>query len=190
MAGTPAMAGRPARPLLHAGLAGGLVAGWAATVTTAPAALAASCLLGWTLLALGWIDWRTLRLPNILTLPLLLAGLVWTWLAEPAALPDHAIGAAAGYLALAGIGLAYRLWRDRDGLGLGDAKLLAAGGAWLGWQALPVTVLLAALAGLAVVLVRHLAGRQVRGDTALPFGPMLALAIWLVHLYGVPGSGY
>lgn len=167
-----------------------LVAGWAAAVDAAPLRLAGTCLLGWGLLALAWIDWRTMRLPNLLTLPLLAAGLAFAWYDDGADFPAHAIGAGAGYAVLALIGLAYRLTRGQEGLGLGDAKLLAAGGAWLGWAALPATLLLATLLALAVALAQRLGGRAVRRDTALPFGPMLALAIWLARLYGPWLTGY
>ena len=142
------------------------------------------CVLGWGLLALAWIDWEWLRLPDALTLPLILLGLGFTaWLDAPA-LPDHAIGAVVGYLAFRAIALAYRALRGREGLGRGDATLLAAGGAWLGWQALPLVVLGAAAAALALVGVRALRGRSLSAATAIPFGPALALAIWVLFLAG------
>ena len=161
---------------------------WAAAVEPQPARLAASCLLGWALLALAWIDWRSLRLPNLLTFPLLGAGLAVTWLLQPAALAGHLAGALAGYAALALLSHLYFATRGREGLGLGDAKLLAAGGAWLGWQALPFIVLLAAGLALFLVLALRLRGRDLAADGALPFGPALALSIWLVWLYGDPLS--
>ncbi|MEQ8344244.1 MAG: A24 family peptidase [Sneathiellaceae bacterium] len=166
------------------------IAGWAAAVDPAPLRLAGNCLLGWCLLALAWIDWRTLRLPNVLTLPLLAAGLAFAWADASADFPAHVVGAGAGYAVLALIGLVYRLMRGQEGLGLGDAKLLAAGGAWLGWAALPVTVLLATTLALGLVLAQRLAGQATTRDTALPFGPMLALAIWLMRLYGPALTGY
>ena len=142
-----------------------------------PAWLWASCLLGWDLLALACIDWRCHRLPDPLTLPLLLAGLAaCAWL-QPGRLAGHAAAAAAGYAAFRLIALAYRRLRGRDGLGAGDAKLLAAGGAWLGIAALPTLVLLAALATLAAALA---AGR--RRTDAVPFGPGLAAATWALWL--------
>lgn len=159
---------------------------WAAAVPQAPAHLAASCLLGWGLLWLAWIDWHSLRLPNHLTLPLLAVGLAVTYLLWPEALAGHLVGALAGYAVLAGVAHLYRLAKGRQGLGLGDAKLLAAGGAWLGWQPLPATVLVATGLTLLLVLALHLAGRRVTRDLALPFGPPLAMAIWLVWLYGDP----
>lgn len=153
-----------------------------------------TCVLGWVLLCLAEIDRRHLLLPDALTLPLLGLGLIVTALALQDWLPDHVIGAAAGFSAFALIAAAYRRLRRREGLGLGDAKLLAAGGAWLGWQALPTVVLLAAILGLAAVLavrlVRRGEMRPLEGDQPVAFGPFLAAAIWLVWLYGpiVPGG--
>jgi leader peptidase (prepilin peptidase)/N-methyltransferase len=84
------------------------------------------------------------------------------------------------------VNLCYRRLRGRDGLGRGDAKLLAAGGAWLGWSALPWVVLLAALLGLLLALLQRLRGERLTAETAVPFGPALALAIWLIWIYGLP----
>lgn len=150
------------------------VEGWLLWVT---------CLLGWTLLALAITDLREMVLPDALTLPLLPAGLgVALWL-DPAGLPDHLVGAIAGFASLYALNAAYRRLRGRDGLGLGDAKLLAAAGAWLGWQALPSMLLLATLAALGVAAAAALAGRRLLADTALPFGTFLCLAFWLTWLY-------
>ncbi len=154
--------------------------------------LLAGCVLGWALLVLAWIDWHHLVLPDSLTLPLVPLGLAVTWLHDPAATTAHAIGALAGYVAFAGIAMAYRVVRGREGLGMGDAKLLAVGGAWLGWQALPAIVLLAALSGIGVVAVLRGTGRTIGMATVVPFGPCLALAIWIVWLsagYAAPSSG-
>jgi leader peptidase (prepilin peptidase)/N-methyltransferase len=142
------------------------------------------CGLGWTLLALAWIDLEWLILPDTLTLPLLLGGLAATWLAAPEALGDAALGAGLGWLVFAAVAAGYRALRGRDGLGGGDAKLLGAAGAWLGWQALPQVMLLAAVAALGVVgTLRLVRGRAFDG-VELAFGPWLALATWLVWLYG------
>jgi leader peptidase (prepilin peptidase) / N-methyltransferase len=139
-------------------------------------------LLGWWLLALALIDLRSWRLPDVLTLPLVAAGVVASWLGLlPGTDPTGAItGAILGYVALASIGWAYRRLRHRDGLGLGDAKLLAAAGAWLGPLDLPWVLVLAAPLGLGLALMRS---RRLRGDTAIPFGPPLALAFWLLFLW-------
>lgn len=153
------------------------------TIGDDAALLWAGCGLGWTLLALAWIDAGHMRLPDVLTLPLLLAGLAATWWLDPDALAAHALGAAAGYLSIAGLAAVYRRLRGRDGIGMGDAKLLGAAGAWLGWQALPWVVLLAALAGIAVAVLSQLRGATMTRTTALPFGPCLAVATWAIFLY-------
>jgi leader peptidase (prepilin peptidase)/N-methyltransferase len=161
------------------------VAVWAASVLGDAATLWAGCLLGWILLALGWIDWEHMRLPDSLTLPLLLVGLAATWALEPDALTDHAIAAVAGYAAFRLLEFGYRALRGRDGLGQGDAKLAAAAGGWAGLAALPIIVFGAALMGLCIALAAQLRGQRVGPATALPFGPALALALWVVWLYGL-----
>ncbi|HYH17479.1 MAG TPA: A24 family peptidase [Azospirillum sp.] len=146
----------------------------------------AGCVLGWSLLAMSLIDAREHRLPDVLTLPLIPAGLAVTWWEVPddAVLLDHALAAVLGYSAFALLAAGYRRLRGRDGLGLGDAKLLAAAGAWVGLAGLPSVVLLAALSGLAVTLVRGwVTGAAVHG-VPLAFGPYLALAFWVVWLHG------
>ena len=143
----------------------------------------ADCVLGWWLLALGWIDGEHLRLPDMLTLPLVVAGLVATWVLEPEGVGDHAVAAAVAYLAFRGIAGGYRALRGRDGLGQGDAKLLAASGAWVGVAGLPHVVLGAAVAALAVTLGGWAFGRRVAGDVPVPFGPYLALATWGVRVW-------
>jgi leader peptidase (prepilin peptidase) / N-methyltransferase len=140
------------------------------------------CILGWWLLTLGWIDARTWLLPDPLTLPLVLAGLAEALVFDGDELAGRALGAAIGYLALRAVAYLYRRLRGRDGLGQGDAKLLAAAGAWVGAAALPQVVLLAALAALAAALCARLAGVRLGAFSALPFGPFLALATWVVWL--------
>ena len=142
------------------------------------------CLLGWWLLALAWIDIRRWLLPDPLTLPLVVGGLLATALLDPAELTEHALGAALGYLSLRAVGLLYQVLRGREGLGRGDAKLLAASGAWLGAGALPQVVLGAAVSGLAAAACLRLAGIRLGALSPLPFGPFLALATWVVWLFG------
>jgi leader peptidase (prepilin peptidase)/N-methyltransferase len=155
----------------------------AAALLLAPDDAVAGSALGWTLLALALIDVRHGILPDILTLPLLLAGLALAAAAQQAIPVEELIGAAAGYLAFAGVAAWYRRTRGREGLGLGDAKLLAAAGAWLGWGALPAVVAAASLSALGVVAVGALRGRPARADLEIRFGPFLCLAIWAVFLY-------
>ncbi len=159
-----------------------LVAVWAATVDEG-LRLWADGALGWTLLALAWIDARHMILPDVLTLPLVLAGLVFAWFLDPAFIADHAIGAAAGWLLFWAISRLYRLLRGRDGLGEGDAKLMAAAGAWVSWTGLGPVMLVGAVTGLIQAAVIRLRGGDLSGATAIPFGPPLALATWLVWLY-------
>jgi leader peptidase (prepilin peptidase)/N-methyltransferase len=144
----------------------------------------ASVALGWTLLTLAALDYRTFILPDAMTLPLIPAGLVVAWMVDPGLLVGHALGALTGFAAFAAIAGAYRRVRGREGLGLGDAKLLAAAGAWLGWQALPSVVVIAAASGLALALATSLGGGKLAGTSRIAFGPHLALAFWLVWLFG------
>lgn len=140
--------------------------------------------LGWTLLTLAAIDHREFIAPDVITLPLIPAGLVVAWMVDPGLLVGHAMGVLAGFAAFAAIAGAYRRVRDREGLGLGDAKLLAAAGAWLGWQALPSVVVIAAASGLAFALATSRGGGKLAWTSRIAFGPHLALAFWLVWLFG------
>lgn len=172
-------------PVVAGGAGAALVVISAALATTNPVVLAANCVLGWTLLALAWIDLRALRLPDWLTLPLLMFGLVMAWHDGEDPFLSAAFGAAAGYAVFAAVGFVYRIVRGQEGLGRGDAKLLAAGGAWIGWESLPMTVLLAALTGLGIALAARVGGSAVTRDTVVPFGPPLAFGIWIMRLYDV-----
>ncbi|MBV9014937.1 MAG: prepilin peptidase [Alphaproteobacteria bacterium] len=141
------------------------------------------CLLGWPLLALAWIDLRYWLLPDVLTLPLLLTGLIVAAALNPEDLVDRAAAAILGYIALRLVSVLYRRLRHREGLGEGDAKLLGAAGAWLGVAALPQVVVLSALAALSAAGALTLAGVRLRAYSALPFGPFLAAAIWTLWLF-------
>jgi leader peptidase (prepilin peptidase) / N-methyltransferase len=142
------------------------------------------CLLGWWLLALAWVDLRSWLLPDALTLPLVVAGLVAAAAFDPEQLTDRSLGGAAGYLSLLTIAALYRRLRRREGLGGGDAKLLAAAGAWVGVAALPQVILVAALSALAAAGLLRLAGIRLTAQSPLPFGPFLALATWVLWLHG------
>ncbi len=156
---------------------------WAASVVS-DWLLLASTVFGWTLLALGMIDWRTQRLPDVLTLSLLLSGLAAAYFFDKTAIVDHLIGAVAGFAVFALVAYLYRAIRGFDGLGLGDAKLLAGLGAWISWQGLPTLVLLAAMMCLTFVIGRALWRWKMSSTERVPFGPFLALAGWIVWLYG------
>ena len=137
-----------------------------------------------TLLALAVIDLDTTLLPDDLTYPLLWAGLLAAVLGiSPASLPDAVIGAMAGYLALWSLYWVFKLLTGKEGMGYGDFKLLAALGAWLGWQYLPVVVLLSSVVGL-VFAVSMMASGSVKRDQGIPFGPYLAIAGWIALLWG------
>jgi leader peptidase (prepilin peptidase)/N-methyltransferase len=139
--------------------------------------LALAAVLLWATL----IDAKRLILPDYITLPLLACGLALAW-RQPPDLSERAVGAVAGFAAFALIAWAYRRWRGRDGLGLGDAKLLGAAGAWLGPAALPSVVLVGAASGLAWALIK-----RKQAETRIPFGPFLALGFWTVWRFGPIG---
>ena len=156
---------------------------WAATAVP-PGLLPITGLLGWVLLALALLDWRHLWLPDVLTVPLILAGLATIAALDLARLPDHLIGAALGYGVLRLVGMIYHRLRARPGLGEGDAKLMAAAGAWISWQGLPTVLLIATLTALAVVALDAARTRRPVADQRIPFGSHLAVGLWLVWLYG------
>ena len=153
-------------------------------------ALWASCCLGWTLLALAATDMKYFLLPDFLTLPLTAAGLLATTVLDDTSFRDHAVGAVLGYAFVRLLRFAYRNIRGREGMGLGDAKLLAAAGAWVSWQGLPSVVVLASFLGLAGVLVQHMRGRRFDPVQHVPFGAFLSAGLWLVWLYGPLTWGY
>lgn len=146
-------------------------------------------ILGATLVVLSVIDLETMRLPDALTLPLIAVGLLCAALFQWDGdswfdLRWRVAAAALGYGLLFGVAWLYHRIRGRHGLGLGDAKLLAASGAWLGIEGLASTLLVASLTALAAAVIGHLAGRAITADTRIPFGPFLAGGTWLIWLYG------
>lgn len=146
------------------------------------AALAA-LVLTWALLALSVIDLDHQILPDVITLPLLWLGLLLS-LAGVFTHPQASIvGAAAGYLSLWAVYHGFRLLTGKEGMGYGDFKLLAMLGAWLGWQALPVIILLSSLVGAVVGIAMILILGRDR-NIPIPFGPYLAAAGWLAMLWG------
>lgn len=149
----------------------------------ASAAGLAALALTAVLIAAAGIDARTTLLPDQLTLPLLWLGLVANYFGLFTDLESAVLGAIGGYLSLWLVYHAFRLATGKEGMGYGDFKLLAALGAWLGWQALPMILLLASLVGafvgIALILLR---GRD--RNIPIPFGPYLAAAGWLVLLWG------
>jgi leader peptidase (prepilin peptidase)/N-methyltransferase len=138
---------------------------------------------GWALLTLLVLDVEHMWLPDLLTFPLALAGLVISFALSMPVL-DSLIGAAAGWASLAGIAFAYKSMTGRTGMGGGDPKLFAAIGAWLGWFALPFVLVFAAILGLSLVLLDRASGRPVTRHSRVPFGAMLAAAAWPLWLAG------
>ncbi|MDR5865983.1 prepilin peptidase [Halomonas koreensis] len=137
------------------------------------------------LLAMAVIDLRTQLLPDILTLPLLWAGLLYQLLFQPLLLPSAVIGAMAGYLSLWSFYWLFKAITGKEGMGYGDFKLLAALGAWLSWPYLPMVLILAAGAGALVGGIAQLTLPRLRG-APMPFGPWLAAAGWIALLAGEP----
>jgi leader peptidase (prepilin peptidase)/N-methyltransferase len=146
-------------------------------------ALAAALAYAWALLALTFIDLDTQLLPDDITLPLLWLGLLANVFGLYTNLPSAVVGAAGGYLLLWAVYWAFRLIAKKEGMGYGDFKLLAAIGAWTGWQVLPVVILVAA--GLGAVVGSLVLWLTRRGrETPIPFGPYLALGGIVGLLWG------
>jgi leader peptidase (prepilin peptidase)/N-methyltransferase len=137
-------------------------------------ALLGSLVFAWALLALTFIDLDTQLLPDDITLPLLWAGLIANTFGTFTDLRSAVLGAVGGYLLLWLVYWGFKLIAKKEGMGYGDFKLLAALGAWLGWQVLPFVVLVSA--GLGAVLGGVALWLSKRGmETRIPFGPYLAL---------------
>ncbi len=175
------------RRLALMALAAAAIGVWAALARPTPLAAVLTALLGWQLLLIAVIDGEHFRLPDRLTLPLLATGGLAAVLLDQTAPLDAVIGAAIGFGGLWLLALAYRRLRGRDGLGDGDPILLAAGGAWVGWIGLPSVLLWASAAGLSFVAARLLVGKRVSATDRMPFGPCLALGIWLTWMLGPLG---
>lgn len=129
------------------------------------------------LLVLSAIDLDRFLLPDMLTLPLIISGVIWTGFVQDELLLST-LGAAIGYASLAGLAWAWKRWRGEWGMGLGDAKLLAGLGAWLTAIQLPYLLLVASGLGLLVVLSVRIATQGNENEKFLPFGPFLCAAAW------------
>lgn len=164
-------------------LAATALAIWAAFIVSGWV-FSATCVLGWMLVALAAIDQRQFVLPDELTLPLIPLGLLVSGLIASENLLPHSIGTAAGFLVFAAVAWAYGRLRGRKGLGFGDAKLLAAAGAWVSWTGLPSVVLWASASALVFALVRARLHGRISLEQRLAFGPHLCLGLWIVWLYG------
>lgn len=144
---------------------------------------AGALLLVWALIALTAIDIDTQLLPDAITLPLLWLGLVFNLQGTFTDLSSAVIGAMAGYLVLWSVFWLFKLATGKDGMGYGDFKLLAALGAWLGWQMLPAIILLSSVVGAIVGIGLIVAARQGR-NVPIPFGPYLAAAGAIALFWG------
>lgn len=173
---------RKARLALVVGASGALIG-----ATVAPdavlTAVMLSCILAWA----AAIDFDRLILPDVLTLGLIVAGLCLALTEGIEQAQPYILGSIVGYAVLAGIAWLYRLVRKRQGLGLGDAKLFAAAGAWLGWQALPFVILIASTACLALVWTTAVVRQQPVTRAHVAFGPYLALAMWVIWVAQMSG---
>jgi leader peptidase (prepilin peptidase)/N-methyltransferase len=148
----------------------------------------AALLLTWALIALSMIDFDHQLLPDSITLPFLWLGLLLSLFPVFADARTAIIGALAGYLSLWLLFHAFRLLTGKEGMGYGDFKLLAMLGAWMGWQALPVVILLSSVVGavVGIGLILFL-GRD--RQLPIPFGPYLAAAGWITLLWGSDITG-
>ena len=143
------------------------------------------CLLAVGLILLAIYDFRYFLLPNILTYGLLGLGLLLAFMENRSQFYDYLVGAIIGGAGLYSIALVYKYLRGREGMGLGDVKLFAAGGAWVGWQGLASIILIAAPVTLFAIGVMHLIRKTViKEDQPVPFGVGLTFGIWLVWMYG------
>ena len=148
----------------------------------------AALLLTWALVALSMIDFDTQLLPDSITLPFLWFGLLLSLFPVFADMRSSLIGAIAGYMSLWIIYQLFRLLTGKEGMGFGDFKLLALLGAWMGWQALPMIVLLSSAVG-AVLGGALIAFKGRDRAQPMPFGPYLAIAGWIALLWGDQISG-
>ena len=139
----------------------------------------------WCMIALTFIDFDTQLLPDDITLPLLWAGLLINLVGGFTDLSSAVIGAMTGYLALWSVYWGFKLTTGKEGMGYGDFKLLAAIGAWFGWQMLPLTILFSSLVG-AIVGIGLIAFTRHGRDIPIPFGPYLAAAGVIALFWGKP----
>ena len=173
----------PRYPLIEA--LSGLAAAYAAWHFGFGLAAFAAMFFLWCMIALSFIDFDTQLLPDSITLPLLWAGLLLGLGGSFVDLRSAVIGAAAGYLSLWSVYWGFRLLTGKEGMGFGDFKLLAAIGAWLGWQMLPLVVLASSFVGAIVGVSLMLFAKHGR-NVPIPFGPYLAIAGAVALFWGKP----
>jgi leader peptidase (prepilin peptidase)/N-methyltransferase len=135
------------------------------------------------LVAMAGIDIYHQLLPDNMTVPLMWAGMLLSFWSVHTGLASSVTGAIAGYLVLWSVYHLFRLLTGKEGMGYGDFKLLAALGAWMGWQMLPLVVLLSSVVGAVVGVILIGTGR-LRKDKPMPFGPFIAAAGWIALIWG------
>lgn len=140
-------------------------------------------ILTWGLVCLTLIDFDHMLLPDQITLPLLWLGLLVNLNGAIVPLSDSVIGAVAGYMSLFSIFWLFKLITGKEGMGHGDFKLVAVFGAWIGWQLLPLLILMASAVG-AVIGISMMMFKNHQREQAIPFGPYLAIAGWITLLWG------
>lgn len=149
----------------------------------APAFVSAGLLVA--LVGLSWFDFDHFRIPLWINLPLVIAGVIVAWLTPDATFSMHVLGAVIGFGLVWALNLIWQRWRGQDGIGMGDAILLAAAGAWVGVFGLPFVTLVASGSALVFIFARSLlSGAAVSGGQRVPFGPFIALGLWTVWLIG------
>jgi leader peptidase (prepilin peptidase)/N-methyltransferase len=146
-------------------------------------AMLAALFLTFALIALTMIDFDHMLLPDQITLPFLWLGLLVNVSGVYVPLADAVIGAAAGYLSLFSIFWLFKLLTGKEGMGEGDFKLFALFGAWIGWQLLPILILMASVVGAIVGISLIVFGKHEK-QKPIPFGPYLAIAGWITMLWG------
>lgn len=161
----------------------GLLSGYAAWHFGPGWTAAGAILFLWILLALTFIDFDTQLLPDSLTLPLIWIGLLFNLDGHLVDIKSAVIGAVAGYLALWSVYWLFKLATGKEGMGYGDFKLLSAIGAWLGWQQLPLTILLSSVVGAVIGISLIVVARRGR-EVPIPFGPYLAIAGMIALFWG------
>lgn len=147
--------------------------------------VAAGCafVLSWALISLAAIDIDTQLLPDSITLPMLWAGIVANYFNVFVSLDEAVLGAIFGYLSLWAVFWMFKLATGKDGMGYGDFKLLAVLGAWLGWQILPVVIVLSSVVGACVGIGLMVFSSHDKSKP-IPFGPYMAVAGWIALLWG------
>jgi len=140
-------------------------------------------ILTWGLVSLTMIDFDHMLLPDQITLPLMWLGLLVNITATYTPLQDAVIGAAVGYMSLFSIFWLFKLITGKEGMGFGDFKLVAVFGAWMGWQLLPLLILMASFVG-ALVGISLMVFKNHQREQAIPFGPYLAIAGWITLIWG------